>query len=220
MRDGVRSDSSFTAPRSVLWRAWDQSVAPREVLRLSRQVEVASIGPHHGYVAFALFGTSGSRTTWDIWIAPLDTPQAARPFLATAANERAPSLSRDGRYLAYTSDETGRAEVYVQPVPGPGRRVQLSADGGSEAVWDPDNRHVYYRGPRHMMRATVATAPQLELVRRDTLFEDIYDRESYAAFYDVMPGGRELVMQRNESRPRLAMVLRWPELLRQDTASR
>ena len=42
--------------------------------------------------------------------------------------------------------------------------------------------NVYYRGPRHMMRATVATSPRLELVRRDTLFEDIYDRESFAAF--------------------------------------
>jgi hypothetical protein len=71
-----------------------------------------------------------------------------------------------------------------------------------------------------MMRATVATSPQLELVRGDTLFEDTYDRESYAAFYDVMPGGKELLMQRNESRPRLAMEFNWPVLLRQDNASR
>jgi hypothetical protein len=168
----------------------------------------------------AVFGTSGSSTNWDIWIAPLDTPQAVRPFIATAANERQPNLSRDGHYLAYTSEETGRPEVYVQPVPGPGGRMQLSADGGTEAVWDFDNRHVYYRGPRHMMRATVATSPRLELVRRDTLFEDIYDREGFAPFYDVMPGGKELLMQRNESRPRLAILLNWPALLRPDSASR
>ncbi len=213
----VSSDSAaFTAPRSVTWRAWDHSVPSREVIRLRKQIEVASVGPQHGYVALALFGT----TNWDIWIAPLDTPQVARPFIATAANEWQPKLSNDGKYLAYTSDETGRAEVYVQPVPGPGRRVQLSADGGTEPVWDLDSRHVYYRGPRHMMRATVATSPQLELVRGDTLFEDTYDREGYAAFYDVMPGGKELLMQRNESRPRLAMEFNWPVLLRQDSASR
>ena len=87
-------------------------------------------------------------------------------------------------------------------------------------MWDFDNRHVFYRGPRHMMRATVATSPRLELVRRDTLFEDIYDRESYAAFYDVMPGGKELLMQRNESRPRLAILLNWLLLLRPDSGSR
>ena len=217
----VAPDSAtFTSPRSVTWRAWDQSAPSREVIRLRKEIEVASVGPQHGYVALALFGTSGSSTTWDIWIAPLDTPQAARPFIATAANEWQPKLSIDGKYLAYTSDETGRAEVYVQPVPGPGGRVQLSADGGTEPVWDLDNRHVYYRGPRHMMRATVATSPRLELVRRDTLFEDTYDRESYAAFYDVMPGGKELLMQRNESRPRLAMEFNWPVLLRQENASR
>ena len=217
----VAPDSAtFTAPRSVTWRAWDQSAPSREVIRLRDQIEVASVGPPHGYVASALFGTSGRSTTWDIWIAPLDTPQAARPFIATAANELQPKLSPDGHYLAYTSDETGRPEVYVQPVPGPGGRMQLSADGGTEAVWDLDNHHVYYRGPRHMMRATVGTSPRLELVRRDTLFEDIYDREQYAAFYDVMSGGKELLMQRNESRPRLAMEFNWPVLLRQDSTSR
>jgi serine/threonine-protein kinase len=217
----VAPDSgTFTAPRSVTWRAWDQSAPSREAIRLHKQIEVASVGPPHGYVALALFGTSGSSTNWDIWIAPLDTPQSVRPFIATAANERQPNLSRDGHYLAYTSEETGRPEVYVQPVPGPGGRMQLSADGGTEAVWDYDNRHVYYRGPRHMMRATVATSPRLELVRRDTLFEDIYDRESFAAFYDVMPGGKELLMQRNESRPRLAILLNWSSLLRPDSTSR
>ncbi|MFL5479844.1 MAG: protein kinase domain-containing protein [Gemmatimonadaceae bacterium] len=217
----VAGDSvTFTAPRSVTWRAWDHSVPSREVIRLPEQIQVASVGPQHGYVALELLGTSASSTTRDVWIAPLDTPQAARPFIATGANERQPKLSRDGKYLAYTSDETGRAEVYVQPVPGPGRRVQLSADGGTEPVWDLDSRHVYYRGPRHMMRATVATSPQLELVRGDTLFEDTYDREANAAFYDVMPGGKELLMQRNESRPRLAMEFNWPVLLRQDNASR
>jgi len=64
------------------------------------------------------------------------------------------------------------------------------------------------------------TSPRLELVQRDTLFEDIYDRESFAAFYDVMPGGKELLMQRNESRPRLAILLNWLVLLRPDSTSR
>jgi hypothetical protein len=51
-------------------------------------------------------------------------------------------------------------------------------------------------------------------VRGDTLFQNTYVREGYAAFYDVMPGGKELLMQRNESRPRLAMEFNWPVLLR------
>ncbi len=57
-------------------------------------------------------------------------PGAARPFLSTPFNESAPMISPDGRWLAYQSNESGRYEVYVQPFPDGGRRIQVSADNG------------------------------------------------------------------------------------------
>jgi hypothetical protein len=123
--------------------------------------------------------------------------------------------------MAYVSDETGRTEVYVQPVPGPGGRMQVSAGGGSEPIWY-GNARLYYRGPRHVMRATLAASPLLRLVRRDTLFADTYDRENDAPAFDVLPGGKELLMFRSASAapPRLAFVLNWTDLVRRTAARR
>jgi hypothetical protein len=77
----------------------------------------------------------------EIWTAPIegdiDHPRLgkAEPFLRTASSARGPAFSPDGRWLAYSSDETGTEEVYVQPFPGPGQKLRISAGGGRFPVW-------------------------------------------------------------------------------------
>ncbi len=71
-----------------------------------------------------------------------------QPFLQAAFNENAPRFSPDGHWLAYASDETGHFEVYVQPYPGPGGKLQISADGGMEPMWNPNGRELFYRSGR------------------------------------------------------------------------
>lgn len=56
-----------------------------------------------------------------------------------------PTLSPDGRWLAYASDRSGRKEVYLQRYPGPGGTIQVSPAGGEEPVWGPDGNRLYYR---------------------------------------------------------------------------
>ena len=72
----------------------------------------------------------------------------AQPFLRTPFNETAPRFSPDGRWLAYISDESGRFEIYVQPYPGPGGKWQISTEGGTEPVWNPNGRELFYRSWR------------------------------------------------------------------------
>ena len=67
-----------------------------------------------------------------------------------------PRLSPDGRWVAFTTDESGRGEVVVQPFPGPGGRVQVSANGGSEPVWARDGKRLFYRGDGHLIAARIA----------------------------------------------------------------
>jgi Tol biopolymer transport system component len=76
----------------------------------------------------------------DIWI--LEDGGEATRFLLTPAAEWAPTLSADGHWLAYVSDESGRNEVYVQPYPGPGGRWLISTDGGTDPSWSPEGREL------------------------------------------------------------------------------
>ena len=75
-----------------------------------------------------LYREIGTTTGQDVWVYSADT-RTSTPFLQSAANEWAAAFSRDGRWVAYVSDESGRAEVYVRPFDGPGTRTQVSWSG-------------------------------------------------------------------------------------------
>jgi serine/threonine-protein kinase len=135
----------------------------------------------------------------DLWIASLRWPGTVGRFVATSASEVDPRMSRDGRLLAYASNESGQYEIYALPLGDPSRRVQVSRGGGTQPVWSPDGRHLFYRGADRMMRATVTHAGSLTVERVEPLFADIYERHDVTN-YDVLPGGEELVMIRARSR--------------------
>jgi len=67
------------------------------------------------------------------------------PFLNSQFWEGYPEFSPDGRWIAYTSDETKRMEVYVRPFPGPGPKLQVSNEGGSQPLWARNGRQLFYR---------------------------------------------------------------------------
>jgi len=80
----------------------------------------------------------------DIWYVPVTGDKKPVPFLQTPANERFPQLSPDGKWIAYQSNETGRAETYIKPFPeGPGK-WQISTDGGSSPRWRADGKELFF----------------------------------------------------------------------------
>ena len=93
----------------------------------------------------------GIRTGMDIWMQPLHGDRSARPFLATPSNERVAVFSPDGRWIAYTSDETGRTEVYVRAFPGPGGQWLVSRSNNTTPEtligWRADGKELYYCEP-------------------------------------------------------------------------
>ena len=94
-----------------------------------------------------VFTENGPKTRGDIWYLSTVGEGASTPekFLATAANESQPQLSRDGRWLAYVSDESGQQEVYVRQFPsGPGF-AKVSSHGGTEPRWKHDGSELYFR---------------------------------------------------------------------------
>jgi Tol biopolymer transport system component len=182
---------SFSKPKgSIRWQPWDGRKA--EVL-IDTTVAELSLGPKGGYLAVRFSGGTGTAGS-NIWIAHVDSPNALRPFLTTSAIEKNPRVSPSGRLLAYVTDENGRDEVYVQPLPGGGGRLQVSHAGGQEPVWSADGRELFYRsGDGFVISATIAETPALDVVRKDSLFVDAYMRSNVRANFDVFPNGKEFV---------------------------
>src|SRR4029079_5136250 len=73
-------------------------------------------------------------------------PGTATTFLGGPFLKASPRFSPDGRWLSYAAFDSGRFEIYVQPFPGPGGRVQISSGGGNLALWSPNKRELYYAG--------------------------------------------------------------------------
>jgi serine/threonine-protein kinase len=169
----------------------------------------------HGYLAARV-----GAPLRDIWIAPADSPQALRPFIATPAEEMMPSVSSDGKWLAYVSNESGRSEVYVRPMPGPGRQLQISTDGGLEPIWSPNRRELFYRGSGKIILARIANLETSATVTRQQLFDDVYFGAPVHAMYGVSPDGSRLVFAKaSGGETKTVVVLNWLDEVRRKVAA-
>jgi eukaryotic-like serine/threonine-protein kinase len=131
-------------------------------------------------------------------------------------SEAWPTLSPDGQWLAYVSDETGRSEVYARRLVDGSRRVLISNNGGTEPVWSRDGREIFYRdnGSQWLHAARVTMSPNVQVISRTQLF-GIADFESAGphANYDVTPDGR-FIFVRQPRASELIYIQNWPELAR------
>jgi serine/threonine protein kinase len=100
-----------------------------------------------------LFRAFSSDTGWDLFTVAADGTSPPQRLLQTPANENEMSLSADGRFVAYTSDESGRTEVYLSRFPEISGRIPVSAGGGSRPLWRADGRELYFVGPGNRLMA-------------------------------------------------------------------
>jgi Tol biopolymer transport system component len=113
-----------------------------------------------------------SSSRWEIWTVPPDRRAGAKPLLRSPFNQYMGRLSPDGRWLAYTSVESGRPEVYVVPFPGLGGRWQVSTAGGSQAQWRGDGKELFFQGlDQSIMAAEVRTGTRFEVGVPKVLFK-------------------------------------------------
>jgi Tol biopolymer transport system component len=111
-----------------------------------------------------LYHTESTDTGWDVWMLPLGEDPTPRPLIATKANERQARISPDGRYIAYSSDASGRPEVYVRTYPPDSREWQVSTGGGTQPEWTRTGRELLFMTlDGTLSSASVAYTPQFRI---------------------------------------------------------
>ena len=161
------------------------------------------------YLAFV---TSNANTKLDIFALPLDGHSKFQPVLVSVANEYMPSISPDGKWLAYQADQSGRYDVYVTRFPDGGAQYQVSTGGGEKPVWRHDGKELYYRAPDTKLMAVELTNEDgaLQFGSPKPLFE-MPLRNLNSRAYDIAPDGRFL-SNSSLSTPthNMELLLNWP----------
>jgi serine/threonine-protein kinase len=172
--------------------------------------EAADALPASGAVSASAVRVGLAGGQYDLYSLALDGGDP-EPWLATEFLERAPTFSPDGRWVAYSSDESGRDEVYVRPFPGPGGRIQVSTGGGTEPAWSPDGSELFYRAADRLEVVTVETGDAFRVLSRpQTLVEGRYYAYSWQRQYDIDPTGDRIVLFRfEEEEIDLTVVVNW-----------
>ena len=143
------------------------------------------------------YETMGSDTGRDVWYSEraadgrLGEP---KPFLRTQFNEGGASFSTDGRFLAYSSDETGRPEIYVRSFPSGDGKWRVSTNGGTSVRWRRDNQELFYVEGQQLMAVAVATRPTFSMHAAIPLFGKP-TLASLNPHYDVTSDGKRFIMR-------------------------
>jgi Tol biopolymer transport system component len=158
----------------------------------------------------------------DIFALSMEGERIRKPLLQERYIEGHPQISPDGRWMAYTSSESGQMEVYVCPFPDVGKgKWQVSTSGGQQPRWSPDGREMFYRNGDAMMSVAIETEPAFRAGLQKELFRGTYISE-VGHMWDLSPDGKRFMMvkpvasaQTSGAPRRFNVVLNWFEELKQ-----
>jgi serine/threonine-protein kinase len=189
--------------RFQLWQVAADRSRPAE--RLAVDVTSATAESYHpDGRAIAYTDTTYGKPV-KIAVMSLDGDTSPQPLDEAAFAQGSPKFSPDGTSLAYCTNESGRPQVYVKAFPGPGAKIQVSNDGGTDPVWRRDGRELFYRNGDRMM--AVAVAGTNAFGRPQELWRGPYSPGMSTSCgapgltssnYDVTPDGQRFLMIRDE----------------------
>jgi serine/threonine-protein kinase len=185
----------------LFWAPWDGSSQVQALIMREGAQSPHTWTPDRRALAFYERVLTDPRPHRDIWALNMDVLHPV-PILVTSFNERSPSFSPNGRWMAYASDETGQDEIYLRAYPGPGGKRTVSIDGGTEPIWSYDGSELFYRRGPSMVAVEMKTGPTLSIGASLTLFEGPYAIEgggSGSLGYDVARDGQRFLMLRRQA---------------------
>ncbi|HYK42718.1 MAG TPA: hypothetical protein VE007_10050 [Thermoanaerobaculia bacterium] len=143
---------------------------------------------------FVVYNVSDVKTKrgWDLGIYSVADKKSSA-FLSTPSSEANGRFSPDVRWLAYTSDDSGRNEVYVQPFPATGGKWQISTAGGGQPVWNRNGKEIFYvSADNKLMVVDVKADPGFEAGTPRALF-DVRLKSGTGWKYDISPDGQRFL---------------------------
>jgi Tol biopolymer transport system component len=170
---------------------------------------------------YLLYQTADPKTKSDLWVIPLADGGKPRPYIQAPFDQAHAQFSPDGRFVAYTSNETSRDEVYVQTFPTLTGKWQISTGGGDQPFWRADGRELFYlRLDRTLMAVEVRAGAGFEAGLPVALFETRAETvaiSSQRAHYAAAADGQRFLVNAIVQRANLApiqVVLNWTAILK------
>jgi eukaryotic-like serine/threonine-protein kinase len=163
-----------------------------------------------------IYELNDPKTKFDLWVLPMVGERKPYPFIQTEFNETHSQFSPDGRWVAYVSDESGRAEVYVQGFGGAGGKWQISTGGGDQPQWRGDGKELFYVSPdKQIMTVSIKGGTALEAGIPVRLFEVFIPTSNLSGnrnYYVVADNGKKFLVcsyvSKEKARP-ITVVSNW-----------
>ena len=236
--DGLSHDPVWAPDgRRVAFRSWraggmtmwlmnaDRSGDPERLDPAGLRQSPVSFSPDG---KFLVFDQKDGQTGDDTWMLPLDGDRKPQPAIRSKFDEGSAKVSPDGRWIAYSSTESGAPEIYVQQFPGLGGKIQISNKGGVDPVWRRMGGELYYRGfDGEMMVVSVATGgSEFRASAPRLLWKGEYSSGTGASCgmpgptssaYDVTADGQRFLMVKDATKPvgrQVVVVLNFAEEVR------
>jgi len=187
--DGLRVafSSNRGGAHNLFWKAADGTGAAERLIESPYPQYPHSFSPDGTRLVFR---ETSPESSADLGLLDLDGERSSGPLLATEFDEVNPELSPDGHWLAYESNASGQAEVYVRPFPNVDEgRWQISTGGGGKPVWGPDGLELFYSSrDGSLMAVSVESDPEFAAGNPEILFE------AQSRNYDIAPDGQRFLM--------------------------
>jgi serine/threonine-protein kinase len=195
-----------TVRSSIWWRAADLSDNESALLANDKEDFYEGVMSPDGKWIVYQVDTAGA----DIGAQSLSGDKKKLALLEGEPIEDMGRVSPDGKWLAYVTNESGSNEVFVQPFPGPGARVQVSSRGGDEPLWSPKGSKLFYRDNQNLIAVDYTTASGFQVTGRQTLFTDLFIKRSLPhANYDVSPDGSSFLFLQSTASNDAIVVYNW-----------
>ena len=213
--------SSIRGNRRIVFRRRADGSGPEEALWSARLPAHSHVQDWTGDGTSLIVAVSEADTgqSLDLMLLPVDGARALKPLVQSRFNEQGARVSPDRRWVAYSSDESGRDEVYVRPFPALDGKWQISTGGGYGPVWSRRGDELFYRGEASVMAVHISTTPSFSASPPQKLFEDHFGGAANHPSYDVSPDGRRFLMVGSGSiqastGPQIVVVMNWSEELK------